>query len=193
MQINISNTRPGRPIWLVRVRYELCKVRTWLFCKLKCPYLKVSGFVRIPWSVNIWSPHKKVRFGHNVQLGSGVIINCDIEIGSYVLIAKNVAFVGRDDHQFNIPGIAIWDCPRGDKYQSSVGDDVWIGHGAIILSGVNIGRGAIVSAGSIVTKNVPEYSIVGGNPAQVIRMRFTKEDREIHENGLQKLIQAEIY
>ncbi|WP_295902557.1 DapH/DapD/GlmU-related protein [uncultured Vibrio sp.] len=54
----------------------------------------------------------------------------------------------------------------------SIGNDVWIGHGAIILPGVNIGNGSIVGAGSVVTKDVPAYSIVVGNPAKVLRPRF---------------------
>ena len=52
-----------------------------------------------------------------------------------------------------------------------IGDDVWIGARAIILPGVHIGRGAIVSAGAVVTDDVPEYAIVAGNPARVIKQR----------------------
>jgi hypothetical protein len=54
----------------------------------------------------------------------------------------------------------------------TIGHDVWIGHGAIVLPGRNIGTGAVVAAGAIVTKDVPAYTIVGGNPARVIRRRF---------------------
>lgn len=50
-----------------------------------------------------------------------------------------------------------------------IGDDVWIGTGSIILPGVNIGNGSVISAGSVVTKSVPEMCLVGGNPAKVIR------------------------
>lgn len=53
-----------------------------------------------------------------------------------------------------------------------VGNDVWIGHGAMVMPGVTIGSGAIIAAGAVVTKDVPPYAIVGGNPAQVIRQRF---------------------
>jgi phosphonate metabolism protein (transferase hexapeptide repeat family) len=53
-----------------------------------------------------------------------------------------------------------------------LGNDVWIGHGAIILPGRRIGDGAVVAAGAIVTKDVPAYAIVGGNPARVIKARF---------------------
>lgn len=58
-------------------------------------------------------------------------------------------------------------------------DDVWIGSNTIILSGVKIGRGSIIGAGSIVTKDIPSYSIVGGNPAKVIRKRF--DENSINE------------
>lgn len=54
----------------------------------------------------------------------------------------------------------------------AIGHDVWIGHGAIVLPGRNIGTGAVIAAGAVVTKDVPAYSIVGGNPARIIRRRF---------------------
>lgn len=78
-----------------------------------------------------------------------------------------------------------------------VNDDVWIGYGAIIKSGVNIGVGAVVGAGAVVTKNVEPYSIVAGVPAKHIRYRFEKDIREkllaskwwtFDENRLEKLV-----
>ncbi|WP_051164478.1 CatB-related O-acetyltransferase [Nocardia testacea] len=62
---------------------------------------------------------------------------------------------------------------RGDTV---VGNDVWIGNGATILPGVRIGHGAIVGAGAVVTGDVPDYGIVGGNPARLIRSRYEKPD-----------------
>lgn len=63
-----------------------------------------------------------------------------------------------------------------------IGDDVWIGGGAIICPGVTIGEGVTVGAGSVVTKNVPPYTIVGGNPAKILKVlskeECEKEDRE---------------
>ena len=56
-----------------------------------------------------------------------------------------------------------------------IGNDVWIGDGAIILAGINIGDGAVIAADSVVTKDVPPYAIVGGVPAKVIKMRFSDE------------------
>jgi carbonic anhydrase/acetyltransferase-like protein (isoleucine patch superfamily) len=58
------------------------------------------------------------------------------------------------------------------------GHDVWIGHGAIVLPGRNIGTGAVVAAGAVVTKDVPDYTVVGGNPARPIRRRFPEHVSE---------------
>jgi acetyltransferase-like isoleucine patch superfamily enzyme len=120
-------------------------------------------------------------FGHHVQFGQNSIVHCDAEIGNYVLISRNVAIVGRDDHRFDLLGTTMWESPRGDQFKVVIEDDVWIGHGAIILSGVVIGRGSIVGAGSVVTTDVPRYTIVGGNPAKMIKMRFTERQICSHE------------
>lgn len=56
-----------------------------------------------------------------------------------------------------------------------IGHDVWIGHGAVVLPGKNVGTGAVIAAGAIVTKDVPAYTIVGGNPARPIKRRFSEE------------------
>ena len=69
-----------------------------------------------------------------------------------------------------------------------IGSDVWIGHGAVILGGVRVGDGAIVAAGAVVTGDVPPMTVVGGNPARVIRRRFsTPEEEERHRNYLDSI------
>jgi len=65
-------------------------------------------------------------------------------------------------------------------------DDVWVGHGAIILHGVTIGEGAIVAAGSIVTKDVAPYSIVAGGPARKLRDRFDPAQQAAHRRALEE-------
>ena len=64
---------------------------------------------------------------------------------------------------------------RGDTV---VGHDVWLGYSALVLPGVTIGHGAVVAAGSVVARDVPPYAVVAGNPARVVRSRFSEEDVE---------------
>ena len=76
------------------------------------------------------------------------------------------------NHEFSRTDIPM--CFQGDAVKAPVeiGDDVWLGTNAIILPGVTISRGTIVGAGSVVTKDFPEYSVIGGNPARLIRSRL---------------------
>lgn len=109
-----------------------------------------------------------------------------LEIGNYVSIASNVWFILGGNHQMNtysnypIASMFIELCPEKDaltKGKIIIEDEVWIGANVTILSGVTIGKGAIIAAGSVVTKDVPSYSIIGGNPAKIIRYRNNKELR----------------
>ncbi len=86
-----------------------------------------------------------------------------MEIGEKCMIAWDCVIMDRDYHA--VEGVVEQTKPV------IIEDNVWIGCRAIILKGVHIGKNAVVGAGAIVTKDVPEYAIVGGNPAKVIRMR----------------------
>lgn len=131
----------------------------------------------------------RLQIGEHVYFGRYCSIECDAVIGNYVLVANNVAFVGRCDHDYRQIGVPVriarsvrdstYMVPS-NKREVVVGDDVWIGYGAIILSGVSIGEGAIVAAGSLVTHDVPSFSIVGGVPARLLGERFTAEEKMSH-------------
>ena len=124
---------------------------------------------------------KNVTIGHNVQFGIGTDVATNVHFGNNILVAGGVRFVGRQDHSFDVPGQTIWKGGRGVNAPIEIEDDVWIGAGSVILSGVKIARGAIVAAGSVVTKDVPPCEIWGGNPARKIRDRFPDEaDRQKH-------------
>lgn len=108
--------------------------------------------------------------------------NNKLIIGSYCSIAPGVLFLLGGEHQ--IDSISTFPfmnkCFTGELEAKSKGninveDDVWIGANAIICSGVTIGQGSIIAAGAVVTKNVAPYSIVGGNPAKLIRKRFNEQ------------------
>lgn len=175
MSGNKNNVRPGFSKSMLIIRGIANKIRT-IIVRIRYPWLKINGFVRIPFSVVLFSPHKNVEFGNNVQLGHNCLVQCDISFGNNILIARNVSFVGRDDHRFDIVGSTIWNSPRGDSYKTYIGNDIWIGHGAIIMGGVTIGDGAVIAAGSVVTKDVEPYTIYAGNPAKKIRNRFNTDE-----------------
>lgn len=180
MKNDHANTRPGRSGAMLRFRGIANRLRSELYFLLRGRYVKRAGMVRIPWSVDLWSPHRDIELGDQVQFGPGCVVHCDVKIGSQVLFARNVALVGRDDHQYDIPGKTIWNSPRGDHYKTVIGNDVWIGHGAIVIAGVEIGDGAVIGAGAVVTRNIPAYSIAAGNPARVIKKRFSETELAEH-------------
>lgn len=186
MTNNVLPTRSNLTL-IIRSIANFC--RTVLVKKIRYPWVKFSGFVRMPLTTYIWSPHNDVEIGKYVQFGKNCNITCDIKLGNFILIAPNVSFVGKDDHQFHIPQKLIWENPRGDKAKTIVGSDVWIGEGVIVLGGVKIGNGAIVAAGSVVTKDVDDCTIVGGNPAKLLKKRFeNNEELEDHMNFLKTII-----
>jgi acetyltransferase-like isoleucine patch superfamily enzyme len=111
--------------------------------------------------------------GPNCQIGPKV------KIGRYTMLANNVSIVG-GDHLFSNPNIPIIFSGRPELKETILGEDVWIGAFSIIMSGIKIGNGSIIGAGSVVTKDVPPYSIYAGVPAKFIRMRFDENEIEIH-------------
>jgi acetyltransferase-like isoleucine patch superfamily enzyme len=137
----------------------------------------------------LWAP-RSLRVGDDVYIGKGCTIECDGSIGNGVLIGNRVGIVGRNDHDLHAVGVSIrcapWvGDPGGPRNEPvSIGDDVWIGYGAIVLSGVGIGRGAVVAAGAVVTGEVEAYAVVAGNPARVVGSRFDESEQERHEKLL---------
>ena len=111
-------------------------------------------------------------------------LGAKLSIGKYCSIAVDTRFYLGGNHNYNrvttyLPpdGIEIDNNSPNflTKGDINVGNDVWIGDGATILSGINIGDGAIIASYSVVTKDVEPYTIVGGNPAKQIRKRFDKQ------------------
>lgn len=171
----VHHLKALRDLWLTRVK--------WRRYKLGRNFHAGRG-------VALWAKNHLV-IGDNFYIGRYSQIECDAEIGSDVIFANYVALVGRYDHHYQQVGVPIRRASqiRDDDYSWKgltsrviIGNDVWVGYGVIILSGVNIGDGSIVAAGSVVTKDVPPYSIAGGNPCRVIAPRFlTPSDIAEHQ------------
>ena len=136
---------------------------------------------------------KNVYIGEKCYIGPRVIFltsKAKVIIDNHVIIGPDVMFIS-GNHTYNIVGKYMSDIT--DNYKNvfddddiRVQEDVWIGSRAIILKGVTIGKGSIVAAGSIVTRDVEPYSIVGGNPARFIKHRFSKEEIAEHERTIHK-------
>lgn len=111
-----------------------------------------------------------------------------LQVGQFCSFAEGVRiFLGgehRTDWITTYPFAAMFEQAQGftghpaTKGDVVIGNDVWLGHGAIVLSGVHIGDGAVVGAGAVVARDVAPYSIVSGNPARVLRSRFAAADCE---------------
>lgn len=121
----------------------------------------------------------QIGSGRQLELGdnSGIGINCIAPraiIGKNVMMGPEVILIGQN-HEFSRTDIPMIAQGMAPSEPIRIGDDVWIGYRAIITAGVKIGNGVIIGAGAVVTRDVPDWAIVGGVPARVLRMR--KETR----------------
>jgi acetyltransferase-like isoleucine patch superfamily enzyme len=160
-------------------------IRNILIFKISYPWVRIGKQVHCQLGSHFWSPRHDIVLGNRVGIGYNCLFQCDIRIGNEVMIASDCAFVNRDDHIYNIVGQTMWESGRGDQFKIIIEDDVWVGHGVIVVAPAHIGRGAILAAGGVVVTDVPNYAIVGGVPAKVIKMRFTEEEISEHERLLQ--------
>lgn len=168
-----------RDLFLVRFRWRHYKI--------------ASGF-HAGARVRLWA-RETLSIGENFYIGRDSLIETDCIIGDNVIFGNKVGVVGRYDHHYQQVGTPVrlamqirdadynW---KGKDSITRIGSDVWIGYGVIVLSGVSIGDGAIIAAGAVVTKDVEDYAIYGGNPAKKIADRFGNlSDKENHIRILQ--------
>lgn len=124
--------------------------------------------------------NRKVVFhkGRYMKMGdeSGIGAHCsmpeDVIIGNNVMISRDVFILNRN-HKYDRTDVPINDQGYYDSKQTIIEDDVWIGLRSVLTPGRHISKGTIVAMGSVLTKDFPEYSIVGGNPAKLIKSRLT--------------------
>jgi acetyltransferase-like isoleucine patch superfamily enzyme len=168
--------------------------------------LPKSSVFEPPCSLKWMSVHHSLRLGAFSYAVSGFYLGC--RIGRYCSFGEQVQ-IGRHGHPshwmttspfFYLPyrHVLDQDLPAGVEMSpkdfrhsapavvakmTTIGNDVWIGHGAFVLPGVKIGDGALVAAQAVVTKDVPPYALVAGSPARVVRLRFPEKEVEaLHQS-----------
>lgn len=141
-------------------------------------FLTKKIVVKMGENVNI---EKGAEFFDSLEIGdnSGIGVNCmlsgKVTIGNDVMMGPEV-FIYTFNHRFDRTDIPMWKQGHEETKPVHIEDDVWIGSRATILPGVRIGKGSIIGANSVVTKDVMPYSIVGGNPAKLIKVRKNKNN-----------------
>ncbi len=154
---------------LVRLVMELLPqpLRYWIFKALLArlgagSMIDYQTYFRYPWKISVGSG---VTINRGCEFyGSMLAGNAHITIGDHCALAPRVRVLSatHDYHYLNLPDEAA---------SVTIGNHVWIGAGATLLAGVSIGDGAVVAAGSVVTRDVAPFSIVAGNPARFIKTR----------------------
>lgn len=146
--------------------------RTWKIPKLIRSFCGFLMFNKCGKNVDIGrhiSFSSNVEIGNNSSIGDCAHIQGSISIGNNVMIAPHCAFIATDH---NITKTTVPMDKQGEYGDSIIiEDDVWIGYGVIVLKGVHIGKGSVCAAGAVITKDVPNYTIVGGVPAKLIKPR----------------------
>lgn len=127
---------------------------------------------------------RSLRMGPYGYIGPGAVIPSGVAMGKYVMIGPDLLITGAD-HRFDRPGTAVIFSGRPAPRDCVLEDDVWVGARVTILKGVRIGRGSIVAAGAVVTRDVSPYTVVGGVPARAIRERFDDSGRQQHDAYLE--------
>lgn len=134
---------------------------------------------------------QNIELGNDIGLGADNTMMCTrakIKVGDHVMTGPGVTFI-TGGHRYDIVGRTMKNIGNDEKLPENDQDivlegDNWIGANSTILKGVTVGLGAIIAAGAVVTENVPRYSIVGGVPAKVMKMRFDDEQLSIHRRIL---------
>ena len=130
------------------------------------------------------------KYGENVYVGYDcVFTHKNIFLGNNIMFRPNV-IIRAGTHRIDIVGEFMFEIKEkltDNDQDDLIIDDVWIGYNLTVLKGVAIGKGAVVAAGALITKSVPRYAIIGGNPAKVNKYRLTDSQIKKHEEVLYKI------
>lgn len=157
-------------------------VRRWVNCGIKfwSEIPEIGEGFQIGISVKVPQGSRLGRYGY---IGRGFQSGSPVSVGDLCMISTGVNIVA-NDHDPYLPDKPMRLAFNWGHQVTVFESDVWVGHGAVIRSGLKLARGSVIAAGSVVTKDVDPYTIVGGNPARVIRARFTEDIRSEHDRLL---------
>ena len=174
---------PSQSLFAAPLIPQLKKIRDLYLVKVRWKQHKIGKNFHAGRGVSLWAKHRIV-IGDNFYIGKYSIIECDAQIGNNVIFANNVSLIGKYDHHYQQIGVPIrlstairdenynW---KGLHEKIVIEDDVWVGLGSILMSGIHIKQGSVIAAGSVVTSDVEAFSIYAGVPARKIRNRFENE------------------
>ena len=176
VDILIMKQRLTRPRWYVRLLAPLYQHRAFsakIYSSVRMdtpPYRRFSiGKRSVVESYScINNAVGDVVIGDYTRIGLHCTVIGPVTIGSHVNLAQGIT-VSALNHNFETPGLRI-DEQGVETSEILIDDDVWIGANSVITAGVHIGRHSVVAAGAVVTKDVPEYTVVGGVPAKIIKI-----------------------
>ena len=158
--------------WLPRSRHlKFAKNMRYFFAKRIVAYcgknVNIEKFAR-------FTPELKI--GDNSGVGIMCEVNGDVTIGKDVMMGPEVV-IYTSGHKYDDLDVPMMQQGSTEQRPVVIEDDVWIGRRAIIMGGVHIGKGAIIGAAAVVTKDVPAYAVVGGVPAKILKMRTGLEGK----------------
>ena len=178
---------------IVNVGVKMSLAPSWLWDRLWAPVWK-CGMKHCGKGVYLRPMSSDIKGLRNLSIGDGTSIpkgstfyctEAPLTIGRKVIFGPRPTII-TGDHRIDLIGKYIIDVTVDEKLPENdqpvvIEDDVWCGANVTILKGVTIGRGSIIAAGAVVTQSFPPYSIIGGVPAKLLKMRFTEEEIREHE------------
>lgn len=175
--------------YLAQILLIIPRLMNLILGKLMKPLFSKHGRNVKIFPLNSFFTYENIEVGNDVYIGPGAHFTSikKIYIGNKIMFGPKVTIIG-GDHNVSEVGKYMYDVEQKFEHNDQeihIMDDVWIGARAIILKGVTINRGSVVAAGSLVIKDVPAYSIVGGVPAKVLKSRFSETDLKSHIANLE--------
>ena len=131
-----------------------------------------------------WGHNERIagaRFGRYASIGHSGNFSGPVVVGDLSMLSFETIVVGQDHNFRDIDKPTRINFPKDSRPVTVIESDVWIGARVTIMEGINIGRGSVIGSNSIITRDIPPYSLAAGNPAKIIKVRFSSDNQEKYE------------